>query len=104
MPYVTQLFNDEEGVVVATSDYMKLLPDSISQWLPKTMIGLGTDGYGMSETREALRDHFEIDERWVTYATLSALVKDGELDASVLTQAITDLGLEVAKRDPMPTI
>ena len=104
VPYITQMLQDQEGVVVATSDYMKLMPDSVRQWIPQTLMSLGTDGYGMSETRGNLRDYFEIDDRWVTFATLYALVKDGELEASVLTKAIDDLELDVDKRDPMPAI
>ncbi|MBF0239804.1 MAG: pyruvate dehydrogenase (acetyl-transferring), homodimeric type [SAR324 cluster bacterium] len=102
IPYVTQVLKNESGsVVVASSDYMKALPDSIEKWVPQTMISLGTDGFGMSETRTALRDHFEVDARHMVYAALGALVKKGELNKKVLQQAAKDLEIRSDKRDPM---
>ena len=92
------------SVVVASSDYMKLLPDSIKEWIPNTMVSLGTDGFGMSETREALRDHFEVDERWVVLATLTALKKDGLVKAADIKKAMKALDINVDKRDPMPLV
>ncbi|MBF0351801.1 MAG: pyruvate dehydrogenase (acetyl-transferring), homodimeric type [SAR324 cluster bacterium] len=102
IPYVTQVLKNESGsVVVASSDYMKALPDSIEKWVPQTMISLGTDGFGMSETRTALRDHFEVDARHMVYAALGALVRKGELNKKVLQQAAKDLEIRSDKRDPM---
>ncbi len=79
VPYVTQCLQDEPGVLVAASDYMKVLPDSIAPWLPRPLHSLGTDGFGRSETRQALRDFFEVDYRYVTLATLNSLAKEGQV-------------------------
>src|SRR5690606_29954126 len=63
VPYVTECLKDAPGVFVAASDYIKALPDSIARWIPGRFVPLGTDGFGRSETREALRDFFEVDAR-----------------------------------------
>ena len=70
MPYVTQVTADAPGVFVAASDYLKVLPDAIDRWLPRKLHSLGTDGFGRSETRAALRNFFEVDARFITLATL----------------------------------
>src|SRR5437667_2204962 len=72
VPYVTQCLKDAPGVFVAASDYMKVLPESIAQWVPRPLIALGTDGFGRSENRASLRDFFEVDARHVVLATLHA--------------------------------
>ena len=80
VPYVTRCLNDAApGVLVAASDYVKALPDSIDRWLPRPMTALGTDGYGRSETRAALREFFEVDYRYVIVATLAALAREGTI-------------------------
>ena len=63
VPYVTQCLGGTEGVIVAASDYVKVLPDAIDRWLPRPLTSLGTDGFGRSESRAALRDFFEVDAR-----------------------------------------
>ena len=65
VPYVAQCLKDAPGVLVAASDYLKVLPDAIDQWMPRRMRSLGTDGFGRSEDRAALRDFFEVDARFV---------------------------------------
>ena len=99
--YVTQTLGGEPGVFVAASDFMKALPDSIARWLPRPLITLGTDGFGRSETREALRDFFEVDARYVTLATLHALARGGEIEASVARGAVRELGIDPDKLNPM---
>ncbi len=101
VPYVTQCFEKEKGVVVASSDYMKILPDGIAKWVPGGLTSLGTDGFGLSESREALRDHFEVDARFVVLATLHALERRGEVPLEVVKKAIKDLGIHASKRNPM---
>jgi pyruvate dehydrogenase E1 component len=101
VPYVTQCLEKEDGVFVAASDYMKALPDLIAPWSPKPIASLGTDGYGRSESREALRDFFEVDARFIVLATLSALAGDGTLPTTVLKKAIKKLGIDQAKPNPM---
>jgi pyruvate dehydrogenase E1 component len=100
VPYVAQCFRDAEGVFVAASDYLKVLPDSISQWLPRRMRALGTDGFGRSEDRKSLRNHFEVDARFVTLATLSELADTGQLDRKVVAQAVADLEIDPEKKVP----
>jgi pyruvate dehydrogenase E1 component len=100
VPYVAQCFTDAQGVFVAASDYLKVLPDSISQWLPRRMRALGTDGFGRSEDRTSLRDHFEVDARFVTLATLTELADAGQLDRKVVAQAVADLKIDPGKKVP----
>ena len=104
IPYVTQLLMEEdsdfESIVVAVSDYVKAVPDSITPWVPGLMTSLGTDGFGRSETREALRDFFEVDARYIVLATLSSLYQHYELDLEVIEQAMRDLGIKADKLDP----
>ncbi len=81
VPFVTQCLKDAPGVLVAASDYMKVLPEAIAQWMPRTLVALGTDGFGRSENREALRDFFEVDAKHIVLATLNALAKDKQIKA-----------------------
>jgi pyruvate dehydrogenase E1 component len=100
LPYVTQATKDAPGVFVAASDYLKVLPNAIDQWLPRKLHSLGTDGFGRSESRAALRNFFEVDSRFITLATLYALLQEKQIDAKVVTQAIKDLGIDTEKADP----
>jgi pyruvate dehydrogenase E1 component len=100
VPYVTACLADAPGVFVAASDYLKVLPDAVDQWMPRKIRSLGTDGFGRSEDRQALRDFFEVDARFVAIATLSELLKDGQIEASVMQQAIKDLGINPEKPNP----
>ena len=99
-PYVTHCLGREPGVVVAASDYLKALPDSLSQWLDTRLVALGTDGFGRSDTREALREFFEVDARFITVATLRALARDGTVPLAVVAEEIADLGIDPEKADP----
>jgi pyruvate dehydrogenase E1 component len=100
-PYVTQCMADVPGVFVAASDYMKALPDSIYRWFPRPVASLGTDGFGRSDSRRALRDLFEVDARYITLATLHALFREKRVDAKTIQQAIRDLEINPEKVDPM---
>jgi len=101
VPYVTQCLKDAPGVFVAASDYMKVLPDSIVPWSPKPIASLGTDGFGRSENRPTLRDFFEVDHRFVTWATLKSLADNGEIDQDTLNGAMEDLEIDPNKLNPM---
>ena len=101
VPYVTQTLAKEDGVFVAASDYMKALPDSIYRWVPRPLISLGTDGFGRSESRKALRDFFEVDARHIVYATLGSLFRENKIKADVLTKAAKDLKINPDKLNPM---
>ncbi|MFT5495177.1 MAG: pyruvate dehydrogenase E1 component [Kiritimatiellia bacterium] len=99
--YVETLFEGGPDLFVATSDYMKILPEALSRWLPGSLISLGTNGYGRSESRPALRDFFEVDARYTAFATLTGLANTGRVDREVLIQAMTDLDIDPEKPNPM---
>jgi pyruvate dehydrogenase E1 component len=100
VPYVTQMFEKTGGVIVSASDYVKVLADSIDRWMPRPLVSLGTDGFGRSETRASLRDFFEVDARHIVVATLSALMREGKVEAKLVAQAIKDLGVNAEKPNP----
>ena len=100
VPYVTQCLASTQGVLVAASDYLKALPNLISRWTPRRLASLGTDGFGRSESRASLRDFFEVDARFITLATLYELLRDGKIEASIVDQAIKDLGIDIEKPNP----
>ena len=87
-PYLTEKLKDVTNPIVAVSDYMRAVPDSIRQWLPNEFYSLGTDGWGLSDTRGALRRHFLVDAASITVQSLAALVAKGGLEASVLQSAV----------------
>jgi pyruvate dehydrogenase E1 component len=99
-PYVTEQLANTEGPIVAASDYVKTLPNSISKWLPRPLVSLGTDGFGRSESRAGLREFFEVDARFVTVATLHALAQEGKIKPEVVQQAIRDFKINPEKPDP----
>ena len=99
--YLGKLFANDESVFVASSDYVKALPDSIAKWLPKPLTSLGTDGFGRSASREALRDFFEVDAKHIVYAALGNLLHEGKIEAKVLDKAKKDLGINPDKPDPI---
>jgi pyruvate dehydrogenase E1 component len=101
VPYVSQCLADAPGVLVAASDYLKTLPNMISKWMPRRLAALGTDGFGRSEGRTALRDFFEVDAKFITLATLHELSADGKIDAKLVDQAIQDLGIVKDKVNPV---
>lgn len=101
LPYISQCIKDAPGVFVAASDYVKALSDSISQWLPRPLVSLGTDGYGRSDSRKSLRDFFEVDAKFITLATLAALVREKKIKPDVAKRAIKDLQIDPNKANPM---
>jgi pyruvate dehydrogenase E1 component len=86
-PYVAQVLADAEGPKVAVSDYMRAVPDLIARWVPGDYTSLGTDGFGLSDTRSALRRHFHIDAESIVVATLAQLAKRGEVAKSAVADA-----------------
>ena len=99
--YIEQCLGDRPGPYIAATDYMKIVPDQVQRWVPGRFISLGTDGFGRSDGRAALRDHFEVDRRYIAVTALQALVEDGALDASTVTQAIEKYGIDPSKPDPV---
>jgi pyruvate dehydrogenase E1 component len=101
VPYVRTCLQEREGPVIAASDYVRNVPDQIRQWVPGRYVTLGTDGYGRSDTRAALRGHFEVDRRYVTLAALKALADDGKIDQATVAGAIKSLGVDPEKPNPL---
>jgi pyruvate dehydrogenase E1 component len=101
VPYLTQCIGDAQGVFVAATDYLKTLPNMISKWMPRRMATLGTDGFGRSEGRASLRDFFEVDAKFIVLAALHELALDGKIEASVVEKAISELGINPEKWNPV---
>jgi pyruvate dehydrogenase E1 component len=100
VPYVTRVLKDAPGPFIAASDYMKVLPESIAQWVPGRLVSLGTDGFGRSESRAALRDFFEVDAKHIVLATLTALARENKVSLDAVKQAVKDLGINPEKPNP----
>jgi pyruvate dehydrogenase E1 component len=98
--YLESLLQDEEGVFVAVSDYMKMVPDQIAPWIPGGLTTLGTDGFGRSDTRANLRRFFEVDGELTAIATLYALYQKGSLPAQTVEDAIKKLDVDPEKSFP----
>jgi pyruvate dehydrogenase E1 component len=94
VPYVTGLLRDGSGPVVAVSDYMKMVADQVGRWIPRRYVTLGTDGFGRSDTREALRRFFEVDAGHVVVATLSGLAADGAIKPEVVADAMARYNID----------
>jgi pyruvate dehydrogenase E1 component len=88
------------GPIIAASDYMRTIPDLIRTWVPRRYVTLGTDGFGRSDTRAALRGFFEVDRFHVAIAALKALADDGTIDRSVVKQAIEKCAIDGSKPNP----
>jgi pyruvate dehydrogenase E1 component len=101
VPYVRQCLEGHAGPFVAATDYMRIVPDQIRQWVPGAYRVLGTDGYGRSDSRAALRAFFEVDHRYVALAALKALADEGKLDRGTLRKAIERFGIDPSKPNPV---
>ena len=99
--YVEQCFGDRPGPYVAATDYMKIVADQIQGWVPGNFYSLGTDGYGRSDARKALREHFEVDRRFIAITALNALVEDDVLDRKTVAEAISKYGIDPDRPDPV---
>ena len=100
-PYVTEVLADAEGPIVAVTDYMKAVPDQVARWVPRPYTSLGTDGFGRSDTRAALRRHFETDAAHVVVAVLGALARADEAKPEEVADAIASYGLDPEAVDPL---
>ena len=101
LSYVTNCLKDCTGPVVAATDYMKIFADQIREFVPGRYKVLGTDGFGRSDTREKLRQFFEVDRHYVAIATLQALAEDGKISTEIVTQAIKKFGIDPDKPNPV---
>jgi len=100
-PHVTRCLEGRKGPAIASTDYMRLFADQVRAWVPTDYHVLGTDGYGRSDTREKLRNFFEVDRYFVTVAALKALADRGELDRKVVAEAIKKYGIDPNKPNPL---
>lgn len=99
--YLEEALNGLNGPFVAVTDYVKLVPDQIRQWIPGRYEALGTDGFGRSDTRAALRSHFEVEAEHVVYATLRAFGDSSDAGKARLSQAMQTLGIDPVSMDPV---
>ena len=99
--WVEKQLADRKGPVIAATDYMKVYSDQIRDFVPGTYITLGTDGFGRSDTRAKLREFFEVDRYFVVIAALNGLVKDGEIERSVVTEALKKYNIDGEKANPV---
>jgi pyruvate dehydrogenase E1 component len=100
IPYVTQCLSETEGPVIVASDYVKALGNSVVRWMPGKPVVLGTDGFGRSESREELRDFFEVDHRHITLGALHGLVQEGKLKPDAVAKAMKKLDVDPNRPDP----
>jgi pyruvate dehydrogenase E1 component len=98
--YLETVLENEEGPFIAATDYMKIVPDQIAPWVPGGMISLGTDGFGRSDTRPALRRFFEVDGESIVVAALYALAEEGRIKSEAVARAIRDLQIDPEKAFP----
>lgn len=99
--YLERVLEREQGVFLAVSDYMKSVPEMIQRWVPGGLYPLGTDGFGRSESRAALRRFFEVDAECLAVAALSRLMKQGEIKPAVVQHAIQELEIDPEKANPV---
>ncbi|MCA9197145.1 MAG: pyruvate dehydrogenase (acetyl-transferring), homodimeric type, partial [Planctomycetales bacterium] len=99
--FYQSVIEGQQGPFIAASDYVRAIPEQLSQWTPGGLFALGTDGMGRSETRENLRRHFEVDAECITVAALYQLAKQGKLPMDTVAQAINDLGVDPDKANPL---
>ena len=100
VPYVSEMLGETEGPVVAITDFMKSVPEMVARFVRAPFVPLGTDGYGLSDTREALRRWFEVDAPHVVVATLAALAAQGDVKGEVVAEAIRRYELDPEAADP----
>ena len=101
MSHVEKCLLDTDGPVVAATDYVKLFADQIRAYVPRSYSVLGTDGFGRSDSRQALRKHFEVDRYYIAVASLNALMKDGSVSFKTVNGAIKKYGIDPNKNNPL---
>ena len=101
VPYIRQCLGEDPVPIVIASDYVKALPNSLVRWMPGVPVTLGTDGFGRSESREALRDFFEVDSRFIALGALTALAGQKKIKRGTLEKAIKELDINPSKPNPL---
>jgi pyruvate dehydrogenase E1 component len=99
-PYLLEKLDTTKGPVVAASDYLKAVPDMIAPWIDRPFLSLGTDGFGRSDTREALRRFFEVDAEHIAAAALYGLARAEAIAPKQVAKAIAELGIDPAAPEP----
>ena len=100
LSWIEQCLRETSGPVVASTDYMRTVADLIRTWVPRRYVVLGTDGFGRSDTRAALRDFFEVDRKHVAVAALKALADEGTIERKLIAQAIAMYGIAADRPNP----
>ena len=100
LPYLRETLGRDPGVVVAVSDYTQALPSSVARWFPAGLVTLGTDGFGRSDARPALRDFFEVNAEHIAFAALGSLAAGGKLRPEALARAREELGIDPERIPP----
>ncbi|MBN8679818.1 MAG: pyruvate dehydrogenase (acetyl-transferring), homodimeric type [Chitinophagales bacterium] len=101
VPFVKQALKGEEGVFVSANDWIKVTAGQVSPWMPESFTALGTDGFGLSESRENLRDYFEISPKYIALAAVQLLHKQGKITEKAVKEFIKKYGIVSDKPDPM---
>ncbi|MDC0904693.1 pyruvate dehydrogenase (acetyl-transferring), homodimeric type, partial [Candidatus Thioglobus sp.] len=101
VPYITQCLENAKGPIIVATDYMRNYAEQVRKYVPNRYEVLGTDGFGRSDSRAALRTFFEVDASYVVLASLKALVDEGQMNASVIAQAVEKYGININKPNPM---
>src|ERR1700689_3297919 len=100
VPVVTGALRSGAGPVVAITDYMRSVPDQVARFVPRPFVSLGTDGFGLSDARPALRRHFEVDTAHVVVAALAALADQGQATPGEVADAIVRFGIDPERAAP----
>ncbi|TVQ09609.1 MAG: pyruvate dehydrogenase (acetyl-transferring), homodimeric type [Bacteroidetes bacterium] len=100
LTYIEKCFDGDQGLCLAALDYMKAIPLMVSKWFPGGLTALGTDGFGRSDNRRALRDYFEVDDRHIAYGALHSLFLQGKLDKKDILKAKKDFKIDSNKPNP----
>lgn len=101
IPYITQCLKDTKGPVIASTDYIRNYAEQVRKYVPSRYEVLGTDGFGRSDSRQALREFFEVNASYVTLAALKALADEGEIKPNIVEQAIKKYNIDTSKANPM---
>ncbi|GAB4491790.1 MAG: pyruvate dehydrogenase (acetyl-transferring), homodimeric type [Saprospiraceae bacterium] len=101
IPYIQQVLKGEEGVFVSANDWIKLVAGQLAPWMPQDFIALGTDGFGLSDSRENLRDYFEISPKYIAFAAVRLLQKQGKVTEKAVLEFMKKYGVKSEKVEPM---
>jgi pyruvate dehydrogenase E1 component len=100
VPHVERVLASGSGPVVAVTDHVTLVADQVARWMPRPFLSLGTDGFGLSDTRPALRRHFETDAVHIVVAVLSGLTQQGDINEATVAAAVSRYGIDAHAPDP----